>query len=256
MRNFCSMAALLATCVSPLAMAQTVSVQPHSLLRLPASSSSLQLEALQVEDYGTLLVPANLVELKVADLRLGHEARIAIVPGERPLRMQVAHAQLGSGSEILARGAPGTYEKAALPGRDLELHLGTLQADALSVDARGGAGAPGYFGLDGANGQPAGCTWGAAGRGANGDNGGNGHPGAAGAQVRLQVPVDFPVEQIRVRVEGGAGGLGGRAGEPGAGGKSKGCLVYRADAGKPGRPGLAGQAGAPGAAGAVSIDRL
>ena len=255
MRKFGLMAALLATGVSPLAQAQTVNVQSHSLLRLPANSSSLQLEALQVEDYGTLLIPANLVDLKVADLRLGHEARIAIVPGERALHMQVAHAQLGSGSEILARGAPGTYEKAALPGRDLELRLGTLQAEALSVDARGGAGAPGYAGLDGANGQPAGCTWGAAGRGANGDNGGDGHPGAAGAQVRLQVPLDFPVEQIRVRVEGGAGGLAGKAGEPGAGGKSKGCVVYRADGGKAGRPGLAGQAGAPGPAGAVSIDR-
>lgn len=255
MRKFCSMAALMATCASPLAMAQTVNVQPHSLLRLPANSSALQLEALQVEDYGTLLIPGNLVELTVGELRLGHEARIAIVPGERPLQMQVAHAQLASGSEILARGAPGTYEKAALPGRDLQLRLGTLQAELLSVDARGGAGAPGYSGLDGANGQPAGCTWGAAGRGANGDNGGDGHPGAAGAQVRLQVPVDFPVEQIRVRVDGGAGGLAGKAGEPGAGGKSKGCLVYRADGGKAGRPGLPGQAGAPGPAGAVSIDR-
>lgn len=70
------------------------------------------------------------------------------------------------------------------------------------MDARGGAGAPGYVGLDGANGQEPGCTWGQAGRGADGDNGGDGRPGAAGAQVRVELPRDFPGEQIKVWVEG------------------------------------------------------
>lgn len=37
------------------------------------------------------------------------------------------------------------------------------------------------FGLDGANGQAAGCTWGQAGHGADGSNGSDGQPGA---QVR------------------------------------------------------------------------
>ncbi|MQT63783.1 collagen-like protein, partial [Pseudomonas sp. FSL R10-0056] len=42
----------------------------------------------------------------------------------------------------------------------------------------------------------------------------------------------------------------------GAGGKAKGCVVYRTDGGKSGKPGLAGQPGEAGTAGAVTIQRL
>jgi len=76
---------LLAVLFAPLALAESVSVEPHSLLRLPASSSVLQLQRLDVADYGTLLIPANLTDLSVEQLRLGHEARIAVVPGEQEL---------------------------------------------------------------------------------------------------------------------------------------------------------------------------
>lgn len=252
MRKLC----LLVLFCSPLAMAQVVKVETNSLMRLPNTASTLQLERLEVADYGTLLIPANVTELKVDDLNLGREARIAIVPTEQSLQLIVRHAQLGAGSQITARGAPGTYLKAAKPGRNLNLRIESLQAQELSVDARGGAGAPGYVGLDGANGQEPGCTWGQAGRGADGDNGGDGRPGAAGAQVRVELPRDFPGEQIKVWVEGGAGGLAGAGGKPGAGGKSKGCLVYRTDGGKSGRPGTQGQPGPAGEAGSLTVQRL
>ncbi|WP_166358784.1 collagen-like protein [Pseudomonas akapageensis] len=247
---------VLAALFSPIAMAQTISVDANSLMRLPGNASVVQLDRLEVADYGTLLIPSSLTELNVGELRLGHEARIAIVPGEQELRLYAKHVQLGAGSQITARGAPGTYQKPALPGRNLSLQLQSLSAQELSVDARGGAGAPGYFGLDGANGKAAGCTWGQAGQGADGDNGGDGHDGAAGAQVTLQLPRDFPAQQIKVRVEGGAGGQAGTPGKAGAGGAGKGCLVYRAEGGRSGQPGLPGQPGVAGAAGTVSVQRL
>lgn len=247
---------LLAAMFSPLALAQSVSVETHSLLRLPNNANVLQLERLDVADYGTLLIPSTVTQLTVGEFHLGREARIAIVPGEQGLQLQVQRAQLGSGSQITSRGAPGTYLKPAMPGRNLTLHIALLSADELSVDARGGAGTPGYFGLDGANGEEPGCTWGQAGRGANGDNGGDGQPGAAGAQVRLELPQSYPAEQIKVAVDGGAGGLAGVAGKPGKGGESKGCLVYRADGGQSGRPGLEGQPGPQGPAGSVTVQRL
>lgn len=205
----------LAALFSPMVMAETISVDTNSLLRLPGNASVMQLERLEVADYGTLLIPSSLTELNVGELRLGHEARIAIVPGEHELRLYAKRAQLGSGSQITARGAPGTYQKPALPGRNLNLQLQSLSAQELTVDARGGAGAPGYFGLDGANGQAAGCAWGQAGQGTDGDNGGDGHDGATGAQVRLQLPRDFPAQQIKVRVDGGAGGPAHRPGMTG-----------------------------------------
>ena len=161
MRKLC----LLALFCCPLAMAQVVKVETNSLMRLPNTASTLQLERLEVADYGTLLIPANVTELKVDELRLGHEARIAIVPTEQSLHLTVRRAELEPGSQITSRGAPGTYLKAAKPGRNLNLRIESLQAETLSVDARGGAGAPGYVGLDGANGQEPGCTWGSAGRG-------------------------------------------------------------------------------------------
>jgi len=192
---------LLALLVSPVALAQSVSVETNSLMRLPSSTSVLQLERLDVADYGTLLIPATISQVTVDELHLGRDARIAIVPGNTALQLQVRHAQLEQGSQITSRGAPGTHEKPARAGRDLTLRINSLTAEALSVDARGGAGAQGYAGLDGANGVDPGCTWGSAGRGFNGDNGGDGLPGGAGAQVRVELPKDFPAEHIKVWVE-------------------------------------------------------
>ncbi|MNQ94397.1 hypothetical protein D3C85_1099130 [compost metagenome] len=252
MRKLCLLAAL----VSPLALAQVVTVETHSLVRLPNTASVLQLERLEVADYGTLLIPSNVTELNVGELHLGRDARIAIVPGEQSLQLKVSRAQLDAGSQITSRGAPGTYLKAARAGRNLNLRIASLNAPELSIDARGGAGAPGYVGLDGANGQEPGCTWGEAGRGADGDNGGDGRAGAPGALVRVELPRDYPEQQIKVLVEGGVGGVAGAGGKPGAGGKAKECFVYRADGGKSGRAGAPGQPGPAGAPGSVTVQRL
>lgn len=257
MRNLRLLAAVCgATLFAPLAMAQVVTVESHSLMRLPGATNVLQLERLEIADYGTLLIPSGLTEVKIGQLVLGHEARIAIIPGQQTFNMVVGRAQLAPGSQITARGAPGTFEKPALPGRNLTLRLENLTADELSIDARGGAGAPGFFGLDGANGDDPGCTWGSAGRGFDGDNGGNGRDGAPGALVRLSLPQSFPAERVKVQVNGGAGGLPGKGGVAGKGGASKGCLVYRADGGKSGKPGQPGQPGAPGSNGALTLQRL
>jgi hypothetical protein len=252
MRKLC----LLAVFISPLACAQVVNVETNSLMRLPNTASTLQLERLDVADYGTLLIPSNVTEVSVGELRLGRDARIAIVPGEQTLALKVHRADLSEGSQITARGAPGTYQKAARSGRNLDLQIKTLNAPQLQVDARGGAGAPGFVGLDGANGQDPGCTWGQAGRGADGSDGSNGQAGAPGALVKLTLPRDYPADRIKVQVAGGAGGLAGPGGKPGAGGKAKGCLVYEADGGKGGKPGADGQPGPEGAAGSVTVQRL
>jgi hypothetical protein len=252
MRKLC----LLAAFISPLASAQVVSVETNSLMRLPNTANTLQLERLEVADYGTLLIPSNVTQVTVGELHLGRDARIAIVPGEQALELKVRRADLAEGSQITARGAPGTYQKAARSGRNIEVQIQALNAAQLLVDARGGAGAPGFVGLDGANGQAPGCTWGQAGRGADGSDGSNGQPGASGALVKLAVPHDYPAERIKVQVAGGAGGVAGPGGKPGAGGKAKGCLVYKADGGKSGRPGSDGQPGPEGAPGSVTVQRL
>ncbi|UVM49284.1 MULTISPECIES: collagen-like protein [unclassified Pseudomonas] len=252
MRKLCLLAAL----ISPLACAQVVSVETNSLMRLPNTASALQLERLEVADHGTLLIPSNVTEVTVGELHLGRDARIAIVPSEQALVLKVSRAELSEGSQITARGAAGTYQKAARSGRNLNLQIKALKAPQLSVDARGGAGAPGFVGLDGGNGAASGCTGGQGGDGGDGGDGSDGQPGAPGALVRLEVPREFPAEQIKVEVAGGAGGVAGTGGKPGAGGKAEGCIVYTADGGKSGRPGADGQPGPAGAAGSVSIQRL
>jgi hypothetical protein len=257
MRNGLLMTAgMLSALSSSLAVAQTISVETHSLMRLPTNSSVLQLERLEVADYGTLLIPAGLTEVKVDQLVLGHEARIAIVPSQQPFSFQIKRGELGSGSQITARGAPGTFTKAPLPGRNLTLRVEQLNAEVLSIDARGGSGVPGFVGLDGGNGEEPGCTFGSASRGTDGDNGGIGHEGAAGALVRLELPRDFPEDRVKVNVAGGAGGQGGAGGKGGKGGASKGCIVYRADGAKSGKTGEKGQDGAAGPAGAVYLKQL
>lgn len=247
---------VLAALAAPMVQAQSLEVASHSILRLPSKSAAVHLEQLRVADSATLLLPASLTELRVDHLQLGRDARIAIAPAEAPLLIDVASAVLGEGSEFSAPGAPGTYERAARSGRSLELKLTEVDAERLAIDARGGAGAPGYVGLDGANGQAGGCAWGQASRGANGDDGGNGHDGAPGGHVRLSLPQDFPQDRVLVRLDGGAPGKPGAAGKPGKGGTSKGCLVYRTDAGANGRPGQEGQPGLAGAQGELILQRL
>jgi hypothetical protein len=257
MRNALLMTAgLLSAVSSSWAMAQTISVDAHSLMRLPNSTSVLQLERLEVADYGTLLIPSGLTEVQVGQLVMGHESRIAIVPSAEPFKLQIKRGDLGSGAQITARGAPGTFEKAPLPGRNLNLKVDQLNAEVLSIDARGGTGSPGYVGLDGGNGQAPGCTWGSASRGFDGDNGGNGRDGAAGGLVRLELPQAFPDERVKVNVQGGAGGVGGEGGRGGKGGAAKGCLVYRADGAKSGKNGEKGQSGSAGPAGSVTVRKL
>ncbi|MGE6790828.1 collagen-like protein [Pseudomonas guineae] len=244
----------LAALFSPLAFAQAViEVDSHAFMRLPSNTSVLLLDRLDIADHGTLLIPAGLTEIRVTQLRLGREARLAVAPSEQVLRLEVASAEIASGAQISARGAQGSAEKPALPGRNLSVRLQIVTFENFVLDARGGAGAPGYAGLAGADGEPGGCTWGEASRGHDGLDGGDGQPGAAGAQVRLEVPQGFPVEQLQVRVDGGSGGQPGAPGPAGQGGMSKGCWLYSTDGARDGKPGQAGRGGESGPAGALNV---
>ncbi|WP_339411919.1 collagen-like protein [Pseudomonas sp. EA_35y_Pfl2_R5] len=245
---------VLAALFSPLALAQAViEVDSNTVMRLPSNTSVLLLDRLEIADHGTLLIPPGLTEIRVAQLNLGREARLAIAPSDQVLRLEVEAAEIASGAQISARGAQGSAEKPALPGRDLSLRLQTVTLENLVLDARGGTGAPGYAGLAGADGNPGNCTWGEASRGHDGLDGGDGQPGASGAQVRLEVPQGFPVEQLQVRLDGGSGGQPGTPGAGGQGGVSKGCWLYSTDGARDGKPGRAGRAGEPGPAGALNI---
>lgn len=248
---------LLAALCSPLALAQNlIDVQSHTLLRLPATNAVLRVERLHVADNGTLLIPSGLTEMHVAELRLGRDARVAVAPGEQAFRLDVVKGEIAAGAQISVRGAPGSFLRPALPGRTLSIRLADVVAQALLIDARGGMGAPGYAGLDGADGKPGGCTWGQASRGHDGLNGGDGQVGARGGQVRLEVPVDFPLQRLQVLLDGGAGGAAGNGGSAGVGGASKGCWLYSTEQARDGRPGQAGLAGTAGAAGSLDVVRF
>lgn len=248
---------VLAMLGCPLVQAQTsIEVESHELLRLPATASVLSVQRLHIADHGTLLIPAGLTEIRVDDLRLGREARIAIAPSEQAFHLNVAHGQIAAEAQISARGAPGSPSKPAMPGRALAIRLESVVVETLLVDVRGGMGAPGYAGLDGADGKAAGCTWGQAGRGHDGLDGGDGHAGGAGGEVRVEVPANFPLDRLRMRLEGGVGGSAGKGGSGGLGGAGKGCWLYSAAGAADGRPGLAGQPGTSGAAGRLSLVRF
>ncbi|MCY1279864.1 hypothetical protein D9M68_481340 [compost metagenome] len=253
MRKLC----LLALFCSPLALADAqVSVAPHTLLRLPTTTGLLVLDRLEIADAGTLLIPSTVNEIRVGELRLGQEARIGIAPGEHEFRLEARRAELGTGSQISARGAAGSQQKPATPGRNLSLRLEQVDLADLTLDVRGGAGAPGYAGLDGAAGKSAGCAWGQAGRGHDGQDGGDGQPGAPGGQVRLEVPENFSADSLQVRLDGGAGGAGGVAGQGGRGGAAKGCWLYSTEGAGNGRAGQAGQPGPSGGEGRFNLVRF
>ena len=248
---------LLAAFCSPMTLAQSlIDVQSHTLLRLPATTSVLRVERLHVADHGTLLIPSGLTEMHIAELRLGRDARIAIAPGEQAFRLDVVNGEIAAGAQISGRGAPGSFLQPAMPGRTLSIRLVSVLTEALLVDARGGMGAPGYAGLDGADGKPGGCTWGQASRGHDGLHGGDGRAGARGGQVRLEVPADFPLERLQVLLDGGAGGVAGNGGDAGVGGASKGCWLYSTAHARDGRPGQAGQSGTAGATGSMDVVRF
>ncbi len=253
MRSLCLLVALCSSLVQAQAL---VKVESNSLLRLPTTTSALLLDRLEVADYGTLLIPSNLNEIRVGELRLGRDARISIAPSAQAFRLEVVRAELGAGSHINARGATGSQQQPATAGRNLSVRLEHVTLTELTLDARGGVGASGHPGLDGADGDSAGCVWGQARRGYDGQNGGNGQSGAAGGQIRLEVPEAFPEQLLHVRMDGGAGGAAGEAGRGGAGGAAKGCLFYRAAGARAGRPGQPGQPGSIGNAGSFNLVRF
>lgn len=253
MRKLCLLLAL----VAPVALAQgQVKVDAHSFLKLPSRAGSLSLDQVEVADYATLLIPAGVSELRIGELRMGREARLGIAPAEKTFRLEVQRGEIGTGSHITASGAAGSMSKPASAGRNLDLRLVDVQVKEMTVDVRGGIGAPGHTGLSGADGDAAGCIWGQAGRGWDGLPGGDGQTGGAGGQVRLEVPESFALDLIRVRLDGGAGGAPGEGGAGGHGGASKGCLLYKADGAKGGRPGQPGRAGAAGSTGSLKVVRF
>ncbi|WP_044871721.1 hypothetical protein [Pseudomonas sp. LFM046] len=253
MRKLCLLAALTA----PVALAQNqVKVDAHNFLKLPSRAGSLSLDQVEVADYATLLIPAGVTELRIGELHMGREARLGIAPSEQEFRLEVQRGEIGTGSNITASGSAGSMSKPASPGRNLNLRLVDVRVSEMTLDVRGGIGAPGYQGLDGADGDAAGCIWGQADRGWDGQPGGDGQAGGAGGQVRLEVPAEFPVELVRVRLEGGAGGAAGEGGAGGHGGSAKGCLVYKADGAADGRAGQPGRAGAAGNSGSLKVIRF
>jgi hypothetical protein len=167
----------------------------------------LVLTRLEVADNATLLLPASLNELHVVELRLGRDARIGIAPSGQAFSLQVQRAEFAAGSHISARGAAGTRKKPATVGRDLSLSLASVQVSDLTLDVRGGAGATGRNGKDGLAGESGGCFWGQATDGENGQPAGDGQSGAAGGQLRVEVPSDFPAQALTIKLQGGAGGL-------------------------------------------------
>lgn len=252
MRNLCWLAVL--GCSWAVADAQ-VKVEANTMLRLPASGASLVLTRLEVADNGTLLLPASLNELKVTELRLGRDAHLGIAPSGQAFSLQVQRAEFAAGSHISARGAAGTRKKPATVGRDLNLRLASAQVSDLTLDVRGGAGAPGHNGKDGLAGESGGCLWGQATAGESGQAAGDGQPGAAGGQLRVEVPMDFPEQALTIKLHGGAGGQAGVAGRAGRGGAINNCWVYDADGGSQGRPGAAGKSAGAGADGSFKLLR-
>ena len=250
MRKFCLMLAL----ITPVALAQgQVTVEAHNFLKLPSRAGSLNLDRVEVADFATLLIPAGVTELRIGELHMGREARLGIAPAEQTFRLEVQRGEIGTGSHITASGAAGSMSKPASSGRNLDLRFVEVQVSEMTLDVRGGIGAPGHSGLAGADGDAAGCLWGDASRGWDGQPGGDGQ---TGGQVRLEVPASFPVELVRVRLDGGAGGAPGEGGAGGHGGAGKGCLLYKADGGKGGRAGPPGRAGAAGSAGSLKVVRF
>lgn len=247
---------LSALCASSVLADPQVSVASNTLTRLPATTSLLQLERLEVAEQGTLLIPGNVTELRIGELLLGREARIGIAPGDQPLRLEVGYAEVAEGAWISAQGAPGTVLKPARPGRELSVRLEQASIESLTLDVRGGRGAPGYRGLDGANGQSGGCTWGRASRGHDGQDGGNGRTGAPGGRVRLELPEELALDGVQVLLDGGEGGAAGAGGQGGRGGAAKGCLLYRVAGAANGQPGNPGREGAAGREGELEVARF
>lgn len=253
MRN---LALVLCFCATTALADSQIKVSSNTLMRLPAASSALQLDRLEVADHGTLLIPATVTELRIAELQMGREARIGVAPGAQPLHLEILDADVGEGAWISAKGAAGSYSKPATAGREIKLKLHKITFESLTLDVRGGRGTPGYAGLDGAHGQPGGCTWGSASSGYDGQDGTDGHEGAPGGNVTLEVSHAVEVERLQVLLDGGAGGEAGTAGRGGRGGAAKGCLLYGVEGASDGSHGRPGREGSVGRSGALQVFRF
>ncbi|WP_325436543.1 collagen-like protein [Pseudomonas nitroreducens] len=236
--------------------AGTVSVEANTVLRLPVKGDSLSLDRISVGPEGALLIPSRVKELKIGELDLAKNARIGVFPGNDALQIEVLHGNLADGSVIAAQGSSGSFEKPASGGRNLLLRLQDVAVENLLIDVRGGVGAPGYDGLDGGSAQTSGCLWGSGKSAGDGQDGADGKTGAPGGVVRLEVPEQFDVEKVKVRLEGGAGGAGGKPGKAGQRSGEKGCWFYSVAGERPGAQGKGGAEGAKGSEGRLDVKRF
>lgn len=236
--------------------AGNVSVQPNTVLRLPVKGDSLSLDRISVGAEGALLIPSQVKVLKIGELDLAKNARLGVFPGGETLQIEVRHGNLADGSVIAAQGSSGSFEKPASAGRNLVLRLQDVQVANLLIDVRGGVGAPGYDGLDGGSAQTSGCLWGSGRPAGDGQNGADGRSGAAGGVVRLEVPEQFDVKRVKVRLEGGAGGAGGKPGKAGPRSSEKGCWFYSVAGEGPGSEGKGGVEGPKGGEGRLEVLRF
>lgn len=243
--------------LSPFAMAQPqLYVAANSMLQLATTAQVLEIEQLHIGEHATLIVPASVTEVRVTELVLEPNGRIAIGASEQPFLLTVVQGEIGNGAKITASGAPGTAQRPAIAGRTLTVRLENVLTESLLIDVRGGTGSPGFNGLDGGNAKPGGCMWGQSLKGDDGTDGNDGQAGAAGGKIRLEVPQNFPAERILTRLEGGAGGRAGAGGQGGAQAMDENCWVYDAQGAKAGLAGHAGQPGLPGAQGSMDLVRF
>lgn len=140
----------------------TVKVQANSVMRLPKRAQELRLRRVEIGEDAALLIPLEVSVLRIEELHMAKNARIGVAPGEERISIEVVSGRLADGSIISAPGATGTFRQSAGNGRDLTLRLQAVEVESLLLDARGGVGAPGYDGLDGASGKASGCLWGSA----------------------------------------------------------------------------------------------
>lgn len=159
----------------------TVKVQANSVMRLPKRAQELRLRRVEIGEDAALLIPLEVSVLRIEELHMAKNARIGVAPGEERISIEVVSGRLADGSIISAPGATGTFRQSAGNGRDLTLRLQAVEVESLLLDARGGVGAPGYDGLDGASGKASGCLWGSALKGGDGQSGSDG--GQAGRAV-------------------------------------------------------------------------
>lgn len=209
----------------------------------PKGTTAIIANTIEIQSGAVIKTGENLIEIKTENLIMRPNSSITVNNINNEIKISSNNSNLIGNCKILGSGT--SYGK---NGANINLYLGHVSIEDLSIISNGATGSAGSKGKKGADGSNASCLPPKSPSiGKSGGQGKTGGSGGRGGNVTLLVKKGSPIPNyIKIEVNGGSGGKGGPGGDGGKGGRGANCVLIVYPSAKSGPKGPIGKKGAKG----------